>query len=92
MYKRRTALIAILLVVGICAFSTIIVAHSDGLRHNAAHCKCQLCHIQHVAESQANAPAQIQFALHVVWFAAEEQPTAIGAAPIIRSNPRAPPA
>lgn len=92
MSKRRGPLIAALVLVTVCAFSTLGLAHSHGLAHDEAHCICQLCHIQHAAVPQPSAPAQVPFALRVVRFATQEQPEAIAAAPITRSNPRAPPA
>lgn len=92
MPKRRVALIAIVLIVALCAFSTVVVAHSDGLGHAEDHCTCQLCHIQHAAVPQPSAPVQMPLALHVVRCVSEEQPLTFVTSDFIPSVPRAPPA
>jgi CxxC motif-containing protein (DUF1111 family) len=92
MTKRRSALVAIVLVIAVCSLSTAVVAHSDGLGHSEANCTCQLCHIQHAAVPQPTAPVQVTVALQVVRYVAEEQLTAVATTLCIHSVPRAPPA
>lgn len=92
MSNRRKALIAILLTAALCVFSTVVVAHSDGLGHSEEHCTCQLCHIQHVAVPQPSAPVQVPLALHIVQRVFEPQRASVIASDFIPSVPRAPPA
>ncbi len=92
MTKRRATCVAILLIIGVCVLSTVVVAHSDGLGHNEEHCTCQLCHIQHAAVPQPSAPAVVVLALCAVRRICEEQTLTIEAAGLIPSVPRAPPA
>jgi hypothetical protein len=92
MSNRRNALIAIVLTFALCVFSTVVVAHSDGLGHTEEHCTCQLCHIQHVAVPQPSAPVQVPLALHVVQRVLEQQRASVITSDFIVSVPPAPPA
>ncbi|MGH9687436.1 MAG: hypothetical protein ACRD5K_10115 [Candidatus Acidiferrales bacterium] len=90
MAKRRTAAVAILLVFAVCAFSTVMVAHShvDGKEH----ANCELCHVQHTGVPQPSAPVHVVVALHVVRCISEGQHPAIVISAFIPSVPRGPPA
>ncbi|MGH9690343.1 MAG: hypothetical protein ACRD4C_04470 [Candidatus Acidiferrales bacterium] len=84
--------LVVALALAVFALSTQVVAHSDGLAHDEAHCTCQLCHISHAAVPQPAAHAQIENALQVTKFTPEEQTPAVAISAGILSNPRAPPA
>jgi hypothetical protein len=84
--------LTVLLLLTFFALSTQVVAHSDGLSHDEAHCTCQLCHISHAAVPQPAAHAQIENTLQVAKFTPEEQTAAVATSAGILSIPRAPPA
>ncbi len=88
--KLRKALLAVVLVVTVCAFSTVMLAHShpDGKEH----ANCELCHLQHTGVLQPTAPAPAVLAFHVVRSVTEEQQPEIFTTLVIHSVPRAPPA
>ncbi|HXW56902.1 MAG TPA: hypothetical protein VEJ67_14220 [Candidatus Cybelea sp.] len=91
-FARRTRLLAIALVLSVCALSTQVVAHSHGITHTEDHCTCMVCHATHGAVPHAHVPAQIPVAFKIARFTQEEQPSAVIIAPSTHAVPRAPPA
>ena len=90
--KIAARALAVALMLTVCALSTQVVAHSDGLLHDESHCTCQLCHITHAAIPQPAAPAKIEFSPRIARFTPVEQPAAAAASASILGFPRAPPA
>ena len=90
--KTAARALAVALMLTVCALSTQVVAHSDGIIHDESHCTCQLCHITHAAIPQPAIHAKIEFSPRITRFALLEQ-AAVASAPVnILSIPRAPPA
>jgi hypothetical protein len=88
--RRRTAFIAVLLVLTVCTLSTVVVSHGHG--HMQEEANCPLCHATHVAVPQPDVPVQIQISLLVTGFVPSDQPVQVAAAPGVHHVPRAPPA
>ncbi len=91
MAKRITLrLLAVALILTVCALGTHAVAHWHGHAYDEQH--CQVCHIGHAAIPQPAVQSAIQAPLPVARFALAEQSTPDLEPVRTLSIPRAPPA
>lgn len=91
MLRRITLrLLAIALILTLCALSTHALAHWHAQAYDEQH--CQICQVGHVAVPQAVAPAAIQAPVPVARFVPAEY-FVLNLEPVrTPSNPRGPPA
>jgi hypothetical protein len=91
MAKRTTLrLLAIALILTVCALGTHAVAHWHGQAYDEEH--CQVCHIGHAAVPQPAVQSAVQAPVLVARFALVEQSTPDLEPVRTLSVPRAPPA
>ena len=84
-------LLAISLILPVVILSVQVVAHSDGIGHDEAHCTCQVCHLAHAAVPQPTAQAQLQIPHRVARYSPPESFATVVEPLSILSIPRAPP-
>jgi hypothetical protein len=91
MAKRITLrLLAIALILTVCALGTHAVAHWHGQSYDEEH--CQVCHIGHAAVPQPAVQSAVQAPVLIARFALDEQSTPDLEPVRTLSIPRAPPA
>jgi hypothetical protein len=90
--KPRSRILAVVLLLAVCAFGVQAASHWHDLSHDEDHCTCQLCHVGHVAIPQPAGHVQIESALPVARFIPIEKLSLGAEALVIQSSPRAPPA
>ena len=90
--KPLFRLLAVALILAVCALGVQVAAHFDGNSHDEAHCTCQVCHVAHAAIPKPGAPAQIRVPQRTSAFAALEESWSTADTASTPSIPRAPPA